>query len=76
MCMHWIKYVRLYRKDRLKNMHGTTVEVAMLAEVSGAYRAISSLYQCVTGPLGHEPSSFPLDVLMDQQNIHGAALKY
>ena len=36
-----------YRKDGLKNMRGTTLEVAMLAEVS----AISSVYQCVTGPL-------------------------
>ena len=25
--------------------------VAMLADVSGAYSAISSVYQCVTGPL-------------------------
>ena len=37
MCMHWLKYVRLNRKDRLKNMRGTTLEVAMLADVSGAY---------------------------------------
>ena len=51
MCMHWIKYVRLNRKERLKNKGGTTLEVAMLADVSGAYSAISSVYQCVTGPL-------------------------
>ena len=45
MCMHWFKCVRLNRKDRLKNMHGTTLsqEVAMLANVSGAYSAISSV---------------------------------
>ena len=61
--MHWLKYVRLNRKDRLKNMCGTTLEVAMLADVNGAYSAISSVYQCVTGPLCHEPSSLPLDVL-------------
>ena len=36
MCMHWLKYVRLNRKDRLKNMRGTTLEVAMLADVSGS----------------------------------------
>ena len=35
--MHWLKYVRLNRKDRLKNMRGTTMEVAMLAVVSEAY---------------------------------------
>ena len=51
MCMHRLKYVRLNRKDRLKNMRGTTPEVVMLADVSGAHSAISSAYQCVTGPL-------------------------
>ena len=51
MCMHWLKYPRLNRKDRLKNMRGTTLEVAVLADVNGAYSAISSVYQCVTGPL-------------------------
>ena len=51
MCMHWLKYVRLNRKDRLKNMRGMTLEVAMLADVSGAYSAIYNVYQCVTGPL-------------------------
>ena len=43
MCMHWPKYVRLNRKDRLKSMRGTTLEVAMLADVSGAYSSISSV---------------------------------
>ena len=51
MCMYWLKYVRLNRKDRLKNVCGTTLEVTMLADDSGAYIAISSVYQCVTGPL-------------------------
>ena len=51
MCMHWLKYVRLNRKDGLKNMRGTTLEVAMLSDVSGAYSAISSVKQFVTGPL-------------------------
>ena len=51
MCMHWLKYVRFIRKDRLKNMRGTTMEVAMLADVSWAHSAISSVYQCVTGLL-------------------------
>ena len=49
--MHWLKYVRLDRKDRLKNMRGKTQEGSMLADVSGAYSAISKVYQCVTGPL-------------------------
>ena len=51
MCMHCLKYVRLNGKDRLKNVRGTTLEVAMLADVIGAYSAISSVYQYVTGPL-------------------------
>ena len=48
-----IRVVRINRKDRLKIMRGTTqvLEVAMLADVSGAYNAISSVNQCVTGPL-------------------------
>ena len=49
--MHLLKYGRLNRKDWLKNMRGTTLEVAMLAYVSWAHSVISSLYQCVTGPL-------------------------
>ena len=60
---HWLKHVWLNRKDLLESMRGTTPEVAMVADVSGAYRAISCVYQCVTGPLWHEPLSFPLDVL-------------
>ena len=63
MCMHWLKYVGLNRKDRLKIMRATTLEVAMLADVRGAYSAISSVNLCVTGPLWHEPSSLLLDVL-------------
>ena len=41
--MHWLKYARLNRKDRLKNMRGMTLEVAMLADVSWAYSAISNV---------------------------------
>ena len=63
MCMHWLNYVRLNRKDRLKNMHGTTLEVAMPAGISRAHNAISSVCQCLTGSYWHEPSSLPLDVL-------------
>ena len=51
MCMHWLIYVRFNRKDRLKNMRARTLEVAMLADVSGAYSAISSVNLSVTGPL-------------------------
>ena len=52
MCTQWIKYVRLNRKKkRLKNMRGMTMEVAMLADVSWAHSAISSVYLCVTGLL-------------------------
>ena len=77
MCMHWLKYCRLNRKDRLKYMRAMTLEVAMLADVRGAYSAISSANHCVTGPLRHEPSSLPLDVLdCDWSTKHnGAALE-
>ena len=51
MCVHWLISVKLNRKDQLKNMRGMTLEVTMLADVSKAYSAISSVYQCVTGPL-------------------------
>ena len=51
MCMRWLKYCRLNRKDRLKNMRGTTPKVAIVADVSESHSAISSVYQCVTGPL-------------------------
>ena len=51
MCMHWLKYVGLNKKDLLKNMRATTLEVAMLADVNGAYSAISSVNLCMTGPL-------------------------
>ena len=63
MCTLWLKYVTLKRKDQLKNMNDTTVEVAMLADVSGPYSVISSVYQCKIGPLRHEPSSLLLDEL-------------
>ena len=51
MCMHWLKYCRLDSEDRLKNMRAMILEVAMLADVRGAYSAISSVNLCVTGPL-------------------------
>ena len=51
MCIHWLKYVRLNRKDRLKSKCGTTPEVDMLGDVSEAHSAISSVYQSMTGPL-------------------------
>ena len=35
MCKHWLNYARLNRKDRLNNIRGTTLEVAILADVSG-----------------------------------------
>ena len=47
MYMHWLNYVRLNRKEQLKNTSGTTLEVTMIADV---HSAISSVYQCMTGP--------------------------
>ena len=49
--MYRLKYVSLNRRDRLKNMRSTTQEVAMLADVSGAYSVFFNVYQCMTGPL-------------------------
>ena len=43
-------------------MRGTTLEVAMLADVSGAYSLICSVNLFVTGPLWHQPSSLPFDI--------------
>ena len=61
--MHWLKKVRLNRKYQLKIMRAMTLEVAMLADVSWAYGAISSVNLYVTGPLWHQPASLTLDVL-------------
>ena len=44
MCMHWLKYVRLNRKDWLKNMLGTKLEVGLLADVSEAHSAILLMF--------------------------------
>ena len=63
MCLHQLNCVRLNREDWLKKMRGATLKVDMLADVSVAHSAISSVYQCVTGPLCNEPSLLPLDVL-------------
>ena len=51
MCMYRPTYVKLDKKEWVENMRSTTLEVAMLADVSGANSAILSVYQCVTGPL-------------------------
>ena len=50
MCMHWLKYCILNKRP-FENMRAMTLEVAMLADVRGAYSAISSVNLCVTGPL-------------------------
>ena len=49
MCMHWLEYIWLKRNERLKNVHGTTFEVAMIADVSEP--TVDCVHQCVTGPL-------------------------
>ena len=61
MCMHWLKYVRLNRRPVEKYAWYDTG--SRHADVSDAYSVISSVYQYVTGPLRHEPSSLSLDVL-------------
>ena len=56
-------------------MCATTHEVAMLADVSGAYSRISSVNLCVTGPLWHQHrhSIWMYLTLIGQQNINVAA---
>ena len=74
MCMHWLKYIRLNRKDRLRDKRGTTLEVAMLADVSGAYSAISSVR---LGPsdISLRHSIWMYLTLIGKQNVNGAALE-
>ena len=44
--------IRQVKKKRLvEGMRATTPKVAMLADVIESHSAISSVYQCVTGPL-------------------------
>ena len=44
MCMHWLKYVRLNRKDRLKNMRGTGSQRALQVTNSYFYQTNTALY--------------------------------
>ena len=45
--MHWLKYViKGVRKDRLKNMHATTLEVIRLADVTEAQCDFECLLLC------------------------------
>ena len=53
MCMHWLKYIKVNRKDRLKIMHGTALEVAILADIRETHSAI---YQCL--PKGTFPTFY------------------
>ena len=75
--MHWLKYCRLNRKDRLKNMRAMTLEVAMLADVRGAYSAISSVNLCVLSPsdISFRHSLWMYFTLIGQQSVNGAALE-
>ena len=76
--MHWLKYVSLNRKDRLKNIRGATLKVAILVDVSGAFRAILSVYQCVTVPsyMSLPDTLWMYLTLVGQQNVNGAAFEY
>ena len=54
-------------------MQGTTLEVAMLADISGAYSTISSVNLCVTGSLWLRHSLWVYLTLIGHQNFNGAA---
>ena len=50
MCMHWLQYVRLNWKDRLKNMRATTLVVVVLVDVrepTVRFRLFSNVCVCV-----------------------------
>ena len=59
-------------------MRATTLEVAMLADVSGAYSAIYSVNLCVTGPsdISLRHSRWMYLTLIGQQNVNCAALEF
>ena len=71
--MYWLRLNRLNRIDQLKNMRGTTLEVAMLADVSGAYSAMSECLPTCDMSLRH--SLWMYLTLIGQQNVNGAALE-
>ena len=77
MCMHLPKNIRLIRKDRSKIMRGMTLEVAMQADVSGAYSAISNVYKVRLGPsdMSLRHYLWVCFTLIGQQNVNGAALE-
>ena len=72
MCMHWLKYLRLNRKDRLKIMRGTTLEVAMLADVRAGLMFANVWLSSSGMSLRH--SLWKSWTLIGQQNFNGAAL--
>ena len=51
MCMIWLKYARLNRKDWFKKYAWYDTGSRHAEEVSGAYSANFNVYHCVTGPL-------------------------
>ena len=61
------------RNDRLKNMRGTTLEVTKLADVSGAYRAISN-ERLGPSDMSLRHSLWIYLTPIGQQNVNGAAL--
>ena len=77
MCMNWLKYVRLNRKDRLKNMRGTTLGVAMLATSAGpTVRLLMFINVCLgSSDISLRHSLWIYLTSMGQQNINGAALE-
>ena len=78
MCMNWLKYVRLNRKaDRLKNMIGTTLGVAMLATSAGPTVRFLVFINVLLGPsdMSLRHSIWIYLTPIGQQNINGAALE-
>ena len=59
-------------------MRATTLEVAMLADVSGAYSTISSINQYWLGPsdISLRHSRWMYLTVIGQQNVNGTALEF
>ena len=78
MYMHYLKYVRLNRKDRLKSMRGMTFEVSLLADIIKSHSAISFISPMCDWAhvsLCHSLWMYLSLTLIDQQKVNGSALK-
>ena len=74
MRMHRLKYLRFDRKDRLKNMYGTTLEVAMLAGPTVRFLVFTNVWLGPSDVSLHH-SLWMFLTLIGQQNVNGVAFE-